>query len=69
MDETSERSVLGRHQSCSEKRIEVLSNTIERDHPLRHASSLLCPEGYQDEIWRNHLREYIRHLVLLQRFP
>ena len=29
MEETSERSVLGRHQSCSEERIEVLSDSIE----------------------------------------
>ena len=36
--------VLGRHQSCSEERIEVLSDTIERNHPLRHAPSLLYSE-------------------------
>ena len=31
MEETSKYGVLGRHQSCSEERIEVLSNTIERN--------------------------------------
>ena len=30
---------LGRHQSCSEERIEVLSNTIERYHSSRNTSS------------------------------
>ena len=57
MEETSKYGVLGRHQPCSEERIEVLSDTIERNHPLRHASSLLYPEGYHDEIWRSHIRE------------
>ena len=40
MEETSKHGVLGRHQSCSEERIEFLSDTIERNHPLRHAPSL-----------------------------
>ena len=35
----------------------ALSNTIERNHPLRHASSLLYPEGYPDEIRRSQKRE------------
>ena len=35
MEETSERSVLGRHQSCSEERIEVLSDSIERNKVVR----------------------------------
>ena len=35
----------------------VLSNTIECNHPLRHASSLLYPECYHDEFWRSHMRE------------
>ena len=59
VEETSKHGVLGRHLTCSKERIKVLSNTIERNHPLRHASSLLCPEGYHDENWRNHLRESI----------
>ena len=57
MEETSEYGVLGRHQPCYEERFEVLSNTIERYHPLRHAPSLLYPEGYRDGNWRNHTRE------------
>ena len=59
MEETSKHSVLGRHQSCSEERIEVLSDTIERYHSLRHSPSSLYPEGYHDGIWRNHIRESI----------
>ena len=39
------------------KGLKFFSNTIERNHPLRHASSLLYPEGYHDEIWRSHIRE------------
>ena len=32
MEETSRRRKLGRHQSCNEERIEVLSDSIERHH-------------------------------------
>ena len=39
--------VLGRHNT----------NTIERNHPLRHTPSLLYPKSYYDGNWRNHLRE------------
>ena len=42
--------VLGRYTACLTKRIEVLSNKIERSHALRHASSLLYLDGYDDEI-------------------
>ena len=41
----------------SKERIQVLSNTIERNHPLRHTPRLLYPEGYHDGNWRNHIRE------------
>ena len=37
--------VLGRHQSCSEERIEVLSNSIERYHSSRNTASLLYSES------------------------
>ena len=49
--------VLGRHQTCSKERIQVLSDTIERHHPLRHTPSFLYPQGYQDGNWRNQKRE------------
>ena len=42
---TSEHSVLGRHQSCPEERIEVLSDSIERYHSSRNTSSLLYSES------------------------
>ena len=32
MEETSKHGLLGRHKSCYEERIEVLSNTIDRHH-------------------------------------
>ena len=57
--ETSKHGVLGRHQTCSKERIEVLSNAIERHHPLRHTPSQLYPEGYKDGNWRNHRRKSI----------
>ena len=44
--------------SNSLKRKEVLSDTIERHHPLQHLSpSLLYFEGYQDGNWRNQKRK------------
>ena len=46
-------------QLAQRKRIEVLSNTIERNHPLRHVPSLLYPESCCDGIWRNQKRESI----------
>ena len=55
VEETSKHGVLGRHQTCSKERIEVLSNTIERHHP--HTPSQLFPEGYSDGNWRNHTRK------------
>ena len=45
MEETSEHSLLGRHQSGSEERIEVLSDSIERDHSSRNTSILLYSES------------------------
>ena len=44
MEETSEHSVLGRHQSCSEERIEVLSDSIERDHSSPNTSAYYTPK-------------------------
>ena len=41
MEETSEHGILGRHQSCSEEKIEVLSNPIKRYHSSRNTPSLL----------------------------
>ena len=44
MEETSKHGVLGRYQTCSKERIEVLSDTIESHHPLQYTPSLL-PSG------------------------
>ena len=48
MEETSKHGVLGRHQPCSQERIEVLSDTIERHHSSRNTPSLLYPESCSD---------------------
>ena len=56
-------------QLAQKERIQVLSNTIERNHPSRHAPNWLYPEDSLDGNWRNHIREkYFRHLDLLRRF-
>ena len=36
VEEISKHGVLGRHKTWSKEKILVLSNTIERNHPLRH---------------------------------
>ena len=59
MEETSKHGVFGRHQPCSEERIEVLSDTIERHHSSRNTPSLLYPESCSDGKWRSHFRESI----------
>ena len=51
--------VLGRYTDCSTKKIEVLSNKIERSHPQRYTPSLLYIESKCDEIWRDHLPERV----------
>ena len=62
MEETSEHSVLGRHQSCSEQRFEVLSDAIERHHSSRNTPSLLKLE-------KSFSKKYMSHLGLLPRSP
>ena len=57
VEKTSRRGVLGRFSTCSTERISVLSNKIERNHPVRHPPSLLYPESFHDGIWRNQIRE------------
>ena len=54
-----DHGILGRHQSCSEERIEVLSSSIERYHSSRNTPSLLYSESCKDGNWRSHLRESI----------
>ena len=59
VEETSKLGVLGRHQPCSEKGIEVLSDTIERHHSSRNTPILLYPESCSGGNWRSHIRESI----------
>ena len=51
--------ILGRHQCCSEERVEVLSNTIEHHHSSRSTPSLLYPESCSDGNWRGRFRKSI----------
>ena len=42
MEETSKHGVLGRHQSCSNEKIEVLSDAIERHHSFTTTLPTYC---------------------------
>ena len=53
VEKTPGHGVLGRYQTCSEEWIKVLSDAIERHHPLQYTPSLLYPDGCQDGNWRN----------------
>ena len=70
MEETSKYGVLGRHQPCSEERIEVLSDTIERIilHEMLHQLTVSL-KLFEWKPEKSYTRKYMRHLVLLQRFP
>ena len=65
-------NVLGRYTACSTKRIEVLSNKIERSHPPRHTPSLLYLEKHLS--W-NLKKSYTRNRMCIsqldhrRRFP
>ena len=50
---------LGRHLPCSEERIEVLSNAIERYYSSRNTPRLLYSESCSDGNWRGHVRESV----------
>ena len=41
----SRRGILGRHRSCDSERIDILSDSIECNHPSRNTSSLLCSKS------------------------
>ena len=59
VEKTPRYGVLGRQTACSTKRIEVLSNKMKCNHPLRYTPSLLFLDGCCDGIWRNHWPESI----------
>ena len=42
---------------AQKKRIEGLSDAIERNHPLRHTSSLMYPKSCSDGNWGNYIRK------------
>ena len=42
VEETSKHCVLDRRKTCSTEKIEVLSNKIERNHPLRNTLPAYC---------------------------
>ena len=44
---------------AQQKGFKVLSNKIERNHPLQRTPSSLYPESDYGGIWRNHIRESI----------
>ena len=62
--------VLGRHQSCSEERIEALSDSIGRVHSSRSTSSFFVFRkllGWKLE--KSYTRKYTCHLGFHQRSP
>ena len=59
MEETSRRGILGRHRSCNSESVEILSDSIECNHPSRNTSSLLYSESCQTENWRSLIRQSI----------
>ena len=52
MEETSRRGFLGWYWSCNSERINILSNSIDCNHPSKNTSSLLYSKSCQIENWR-----------------
>ena len=70
VEETSKHGVLGRHQTCSKERVKVLSDAIERHHPLQYTPSLLYPESCSDgRLEKSYTKKYMSHLGRFRRFP
>ena len=70
MEETSEHGILGRHQSCSEERTEILSNSIERYHSTRNTPKLIVFRKLLGwKLGKSKTRKKMRHLGLLPRSP
>ena len=49
----SRRGILGWYWSCDQRRINILSNTIECNHSSRDTSSLLHSKSWKIENWRS----------------
>ena len=52
------KKILGRHQSCSEERIEVLSNSIERYHSSRNFQLIVFRKLLGWKLERSYTRKY-----------
>ena len=53
MEEASRRGILGWYWSCDQRRINILSNTIECNYSSRYTSSLLHSKSWKIEDWRS----------------
>ena len=68
MEETSGRSIFGRHQSCYEERIEVLSDSIERHHFSWNITSFFVFRKLLGcKLEKSYTKKYTCHLGLHQR--
>ena len=63
-EDSSSKYSLDRRQTCSEERIEVLSNTIECSHSSQHIASRKL---YGWKLEKSYTQKCMRHLGLLQR--
>ena len=62
MEETSEHGILGRHQSCSKERIEVLSDSIECYHSSwTHFQLIVFRKLLWWKLEKSYTRKYMRH--------
>ena len=53
------RNIKTRYFGCNSKRIDILSDWIECNHPSRNTSSLLCSKSWKIEDWRSLFWEII----------
>ena len=57
---TSRRGILGWYWSWNQRRIKILSDTIECNYPSRNTSSLLYSKSCEIEDWRSFVWKIIR---------
>ena len=67
MEEVSRRGILGWYWSCDQRRINILSNTIECNYCSRNTSSPLFFKSWKIENWRSCMKDNIRLLDHHQR--
>ena len=63
MEKTSRRGFLGRHRSCDSGGIDILSDSIECNHPSSNTSSLLYSKSCWTEHWRSLIRKKSIHVT------